>query len=229
MAQTCETLVPATTGNVCNAGYAGFVALDRVLTVLNRQESTVRNLQVFGGLSASAETSFKRERFEITQGKLMLLDELKKELSALPASPNLTGEKPSEFLADLEARRVKARVAYTSFTKRVLNPTEPRRRFCEIQAAENDARACLLAELISTLSGSAEEQPLTSEEARPVTGNIPVTPGGPTLSLFVPPSDSGRTIDLASLSVKQLEMLTEAALNEYERRGGVTHWSLTAV
>jgi hypothetical protein len=187
MDHNCEMSVPASPGNVCNAGSAGFVSLERVLSVLKRQESTVRNLQVVGGLSADAESRFKRERFEITAGKLLVLGDLEREVSALPASPNLTGEKPSEFLAHMEARRIKHRVASRSFSNRSLNLDEPNRRACEIAAAEHDAKACLLAELISTLSGSAEEQPKTSEEVPPM-GTTPVT-AGPTLALFVPASD----------------------------------------
>lgn len=179
-----------------------------VLSIIAEFREKWEKVAAVGDLKADADTKFKREKFEIVAAKRLVLDELKERVQLLPNTPgNLTVEKPSLHLMLLDAH------AMCSALKGQLC-CQPLDRQIDEEWHLFDRISGDLECALKRISGSAEEQPLNSEEA-PATGKIPVTPG-PNLPEY-----------FDALSVADLHQISELALEAMERRPGAEYeWTV---
>lgn len=218
------TAPPVATGaSICNAE-SGFLFRSNVLTALRCEKSSVLHLQTVAGLSETSPCKFTRDRWEITQGKIFVLDQLEETIAALPVIPalqtpqNLTVEKPaSSFRSELESVRESVFRLRGSLLGIPISDA--------VDSAfhrASDAVAALNA-ILDKLSGSAEEQPQNRETSSP-----PIVPGGAvTADCSISAPEPSRFDYLEAMPLPALQELSEAVLDSLESRGVVTHWSLT--
>lgn len=207
--------------NICNAESDSFRAL------LNRK------LSAFSQVHAAYQSGtkpFDKARCEIAASKIVLLRELLESLPSASASPspvNLMGEKPT-LLLSLDSEIEAFKLQRDESKAIAFNPeTES---FLRNQAFLNFGKAAAVLITLerlrsSPISGNAAEQPGPREESRPVTGKIPVTPGGAN------PSESCLKLTrwfssmTESILDHEVSALSEILLDELERREVSPCWS----
>lgn len=164
------------------------IPLSLVTGSIAKLRERVETIRGRGDFRPDAPTKMQRERWEITVAKIMVLDDLAKELAndvgAASESGDLMAEKPAlpQLVEHLEAQRKRHRSFARSYSERSLDPGEPRIPFCREEFARHDAIASFAASLIEfvkTISGNAEEQPESRENDPPPVDSLEtVTAGG---------------------------------------------------
>lgn len=206
----------------CDSG-AAFVRLSDVLGILDKLCDRDSALLRDGDMRPDHPAKFNRERWEIFSGRVAAMVVAAEQVRALPSRPadNLMGEKP--ILEALEAHRAYHRRITVEFAARASDPLEPHPNFCDDSWNRHDAVSRFLTDFLEQFPGSAEEQPGPREESRPPIGAIPVTAAGanprPPLSVC----DYSQSA-LAQASDSFLEDVSDAVLEELERRGSAARW-----
>lgn len=216
---------------ICNAESASelqasrniSVSLSMIAQIIDGERAKVLELRTRMGLHRLETIKTRWEKWDITAAKLMMLETIRTALDSLAIAPpgNLTGKKPSSL-------------EFLEYCQRMFGFHSDEARAFDAVAMDAARRYHLdcreiYRNLLSKFSGSAEEQPLTSEEAPEQMGTAPVTVPEPNLSpatgspLFSAVSPGS----LEDLPTAELQTASEAILDELERRGVVVHWSLT--
>lgn len=198
---------------------SAFVKVSDVLSVLEslcvRDSDLIRDAD----LRPDHPVPAVRERWEIFSGRVAALRVAADQVRGLPSRPadDLMGEKP--ILDLLEKARGRFRSLAIGFASRCQDPMEPRPYFCEDEWNRCDAVAQYLVTFLASFSGSAEEQPEPREESRPVIGTGIACDTGRGESTAAPSFPS-----IATMPDDALAALSEAALEEMERRGTAARW-----
>jgi len=217
------------TGHSVASSPAAVIAENVLADWINGKIADVDVFRQKAQLSPDHPKRWFRERFEMTEARVLILRYLLDEVPSIEArivsdAGNLMGGKP-DLLSALEAARAKHRQLAMHYAARVNDPMETRRSFADDQWNRHDSVSEFLESFLASFPGSAEEQPGPREESRPVTGKIPVTPGGANPPHFVCPAHAW----VGSVPVETLSEMSEAILDELERRGESARWEPVAV
>lgn len=217
-----------TRDSICNAES---VLLSDVLNALDRARSSVLHLQTVTGLSADSSGRLQRDRWEITQGKILSLNLLEDEIRKLPSY--LTGEKP-DLLSLLEFERAR-------FRRQAVNSASSHEQGSDDDDSRHEVawfRAHCISEFLADFlrdfipfPGHAEEQPGPREESPGPIGVIPCDgPGGESLPCDEASSTAQKSREwVETLGNGELSDVFESARVELASRGAVIHFSLTGI
>lgn len=222
---------PVVDRNICNAES---VSLSEVLCAIASARSSVYHLQSVAGLSKNSEGKPERDRWEITQAKVYVLNLLEDQIKALPTY--VMGEKP-DVLNLLEFERARFRRLAISCSDLVFKSLEERRDCEDFRKISSQyARFSEISEFLADFlrpfrpfPGNAEEQPGPRDESPGPIGEKPCDgPGGE--SMVLASSDAEEFSHwLGNVSSAEVLGYFEAARAELESRGVVLHWSISGI